>query len=117
MDRIRPDDRAQVTSQERYDLLALRFLGHPGVTQKGRGFGGSALKAEGRIFAMLSSRGEFVVKLSAGRAQALIAAGEGTPFETAPGRRMKQWLALAPGASLDWDALAAEALAFVSTTR
>jgi hypothetical protein len=39
------------------------FRHRANVTLDGKGFGSSALKVEGRIFAMLTSRSEFVVKL------------------------------------------------------
>src|ERR1700676_2040733 len=58
----------------------------------GKGFGSGALKVNGKIFAMMSSRGDFVVKLSAERVNALIAAGSGTLFDPGHGRLMKEWL-------------------------
>jgi hypothetical protein len=58
----------------------------------GQGFGSGALKVNGKIFAMMSSKGQFVVKLSAERVNALIAAGSGTRFNPGHGRLMKEWL-------------------------
>ncbi len=80
----------------------------------GRGFGASALQVDGRIFAMLSSRGEYVVKLPRARVDELVAAGVGQRFDPGHGRLMKEWLALDPAADQDWVALAREALAFVA---
>jgi hypothetical protein len=99
--------------EERYAALVDELVGGPGVTPPaaGSGFGASALKADGRIFAMLVD-GSLVVKLPRSRVDALIAAGEGGPFDAGKGRPMKEWVTLAPGA--DWPALAREALAFVS---
>jgi len=79
----------------------------------GRGFGASGLQVDGHIFAMLSSHGEYVVKLPRARVEALIAAGAGHRFDPGHGRTMKEWLALDPAAEQDWVALAREALDFV----
>ena len=103
-----------MTTEERYAILVADFLGRPGIVQDGKGFGASALKARGKIFAMLSTRGELVVKLPAGRVDALVASGDGERFDPGRGRKMKEWLALAPTSPLDWSSLAAEALAFVA---
>jgi hypothetical protein len=68
----------------------------------------------GKIFAMVSSQGDFVVKLPKSRVEELVNAGVGTPFEPGPGRVMKEWLAMSreqktPG----WLDLAREARRFV----
>jgi hypothetical protein len=68
---------------------------------------------DGRIFAMLSASGHFVVKLPAQRVDALEASGDGTRFDPGHGRRMKEWLSIHPASSVDWLALAEEALAHV----
>ena len=99
--------------EERYAELSRIFLERDGVRQEGRGFGSSALKINGRIFAMLSSHGEFVLKLPRQRVAALVASGDGLPYDAGKGRPMKEWLALSPSSALDWTALADEALAFV----
>ncbi len=103
-----------MTTEERYAVLVEELLGRPGIVQNGKGFGASALKARGKIFAMLSARGEFVVKLPVERVDALVASGDGERFDPGRGRKMKEWLALAPASPLDWASLAAEALAFVA---
>jgi hypothetical protein len=51
----------------------------------------------GKIFAMMSSTGEFVVKLSKERVTELVRAGRGTAFDPGHGRLMKQWVAAAAG--------------------
>ena len=66
------------------------------------------------MFATLSSTGAFVVKLPRARVDALVAAGEGRPFEPGPGRAMKEWLELGATSSQDWASLAEEALSFVA---
>lgn len=88
----------------------------PGVTLGARGkkgFGSSALQVDGRIFAMVSARGQFVVKLPQQRVQALEAQGVGTRFDPGHGRLMREWLALAGGSDAQWLPLAEEALEFV----
>jgi hypothetical protein len=100
---------------ESYDELVRAFVGRPGVSQEGKGFGSDALKIRGRIFAMVSSRGQFVVKLPRKRVDELVAAGEGERFDPGHGRIMKEWLALKPESELDWEELAEAALEYVSS--
>ena len=56
-----------------------------------KGFGSFALCAGGKIFAMISTRDEFVVKLPRARVDALVASGVGVRFDPAHGRMMKEW--------------------------
>jgi hypothetical protein len=99
-----------MTPEDRFAALVARFAGEPGVTSPGpgRGFGSSALKVDNRIFAMLSG-GRLVVKLPRARVAALIAAGDGAPFDAGKGRPMKEWVAL----DAAWEARSREALEFV----
>jgi hypothetical protein len=103
-------------AEERYAELSRACLERDGVHQEGKGFGSSALKVNGRIFAMLSSHGEFVVKLPRQRVAELVASGDAVHYDAGKGRPMKEWLALPPGSPLDWSALADEALTFVRGT-
>lgn len=103
-----------MSPKERYAVLVKAFLNKPGVTQDGKGFGSTSLKAKGRIFALFSSRGEFVVKLPQRRVDELIVAGKGRRFDPGHGRLMKEWLAVRSNSSEDWMRLANEALTFVS---
>ncbi|HKV30244.1 MAG TPA: hypothetical protein VJT14_04425 [Candidatus Dormibacteraeota bacterium] len=105
------------TPDQRYALLVKAFLRKEGVTQEGRGFGSSSLRIGGSIFALFSSRGEFVVKLPRSRVEELIAAGDGHRFDPGHGRLMKEWLALRPTSSRDWASLAKEAMKFVGSDR
>jgi len=107
---------AAPSPKERYAALVKTFLRKPGVTQDGKGFGSTSLKVGGKIFALLSSRGEFVVKLPQRRVDDLIASGDGHRFDPGHGRQMKEWLALRPRSSHDWMRLANEALTFVAGT-
>ena len=74
----------------------------------GKGFGSGALKVNGKIFAMMSSKGQFVVKLSEERVNALVADGSGSRFDAGRGRPMKEWLVVTAGHQL-WVPLAREA--------
>jgi TfoX/Sxy family transcriptional regulator of competence genes len=77
----------------------------------GSGFGRSALRYHGKIFAMLV-RGQLVVKLPASQVDALVAAGHGQPFDASKGIPMKEWFSLDADSELAWPPLAREALAF-----
>jgi hypothetical protein len=103
-------------AQARYSSLVEMFLRLPDVTQEGTGFGSSALKIHGKIFAFLSSRSELVVKLPAARVQSLIQSGEGERFDPGHGRKMREWLALNGESQQDWVSLAHEALEFVGSS-
>ena len=85
----------------------------PGVSMGGRGFGAGALKVDGKIFAMRSSKGEFVVKLPRARVDELVAAGTGTRFDPGKGTQMKEWFVPDGGTKAALTALAREALAYV----
>ncbi len=98
-----------------FDSVIEAFADDRRVTLPGTGnrFGDRrALKVNGKIFAMMSSRGEFVVKLSKDRVSELIRSGRGTPFDPGHGRLMKQWLVITAGHEL-WAPLAREARALV----
>jgi hypothetical protein len=89
------------------------FAGERSVTVGGRkGFGSRALKVNGKIFAMMASKGQFVVKLPKERVRELVATGIGKYFDPGHGRLMKEWLALEAGTA-SWLDLAKEAYQFV----
>jgi hypothetical protein len=92
--------------------LVAAFRKDPQVTHGGKGFGSGALKVNGKIFAMLSSKGDFVVKLPKARVTELVHAGSGRYFDPGRGKLMKEWLALDVEPS-EWLALAREARRFV----
>ena len=84
---------------------------HHGIAlsaQRGRGFGSNALKADGKIFAALSN-GRLLIKLPAGRIEALIEAKIGERFSTGPGRIKKEWVTVAPSSADEWLRLSDEA--------
>ena len=84
------------------------------VGQTGKkGFGSSALQVNGKIFAMVSSAGAFVVKLPRRRVEELEATGVGQKFDPGHGRLMKEWLEVHQVHLPTWRSLALEALSFV----
>jgi hypothetical protein len=104
-----------MSPSDRFALLVEEFSPLDGVVPPGAttGFGSSALRFEGRIFAMLAHE-RLVVKLPAPRVASLVAGGEGDHFDAGKGRPMKEWLSLSPDSGQSWSDLAREALAFAS---
>jgi hypothetical protein len=98
---------------EMYDRVVDALKGEAEIGE-GRGFGSSALKVNGKIFAMLNA-GRLVVKLPRGRVHDLVANDVGEPFDTGGGRVMKEWVALKPSSEAEWLAAAREARDFVRT--
>jgi hypothetical protein len=78
----------------------------------GKGFGSGSLKVKGKIFAMITSKGHFVVKLSRTRVDKLVAGGRGKRFDPGHGRVMKEWLVVRTGPE-NWVQFAKEARQFV----
>jgi len=97
-----------------FGRVANALTKEPAVTfMEGKGFGSRALRVHGKIFAMLSSRGQYVVKLPAARVNALVSSGSGQHFDAGKGKPMKEWLAMS-GREDVWMMLAKEAYEFVS---
>jgi hypothetical protein len=89
------------------------FSADPQVSRgDGKGFGSGAFKVNDKIFAMISSKGEFVVKLSKKRVDELVSAGKGERFDPGHGRLMKEWIAFSAGRA-HYVELAKEAYRFV----
>ena len=75
--------------EERFARIVRSLKKTPKVTlgsSHKKGFGSSALCVHDRIFAMISSKGEFVVKLPMDRVDALVASGTGERFTPGHGR-------------------------------
>src|SRR5215475_14752079 len=105
-----PDD---ATDDRRFAPVVAAVIGKRGVTRETRqGFGSGALKVNGKIFAMMTPRAEFVVKIPKARVDELVNQGVGERFEPGPGRIMKEWLALDRHPEL-WTGLVEEAYQFV----
>ncbi len=77
-----------------------------------KGFGSGALKVNGKIFAMMSSKRKFVVKLPKKRVDELVSSGGGERFDPGHGRIMKEWVVVGTG-TVNWVELAKEAYQFV----
>jgi TfoX/Sxy family transcriptional regulator of competence genes len=104
---------------ERFARLVDEFADAPGVGLPGqsarRGFGSSALRVHGSIFAMVSGD-RLVVKLPRARVDTLIGTGIGETFDAGKGRPMKEWLTVLGDDHETWLALSREALQFVERT-
>jgi hypothetical protein len=107
---------AAMEAEDHFANLGRQFVGRPGVSapRESRGFGSSALKVNGSIFAMLTG-GRLVVKLPRDRVDALIKIGVGEPFDAGKGRPMKEWLTVTGEDGETWLGLTQEALDFVAT--
>ncbi|HLZ57579.1 MAG TPA: hypothetical protein VKR06_11580 [Ktedonosporobacter sp.] len=109
--------------EERFTSLVEEFFGNPEVIPPSQGpqpkhkFGSAALRVHNKIFAMLV-KGRLVVKLPKSRVDALVASGDGEPFDPRhDGRLMKEWLSLDPTSQQAWLPLAKEAMEFVASKR
>ncbi len=79
-----------------------------------KGFGAGALKVNGKIFAMMSAKGELVVKLPKKRVEEIVNSGKGERFDSGRGILMKEWLVV-KGRQANWLELAKEACEFVKS--
>jgi hypothetical protein len=105
------------TADPRFAAVVTALVGMRDVTRESRqGFGSGALKVKGKIFAMMTPRAEFVVKIPKARVDTLVNDGIGERFEPGPGRVMREWLALERHPEL-WSNLAKEAYEFVKGQR
>jgi hypothetical protein len=106
---------------DKFSNIVLAFAHQPAVSYGGNyaghyvgsGFGNSALKLGGKSFAMLTSRGQFVVKLSRERVQELVGLQRGEYFDPGHGCLLKEWFVV-PKSSRRWLELAKEAHASAS---
>lgn len=102
-----------VKAERKFSKVVESLSRDRGVTiGRKKGFGFGALKAGGKIFAMLSSADQFVVKLPTHRVDALVTSGGGKHFEPRPGKLMKEWLVV-ESERANWIGLAKEAYDFV----
>jgi hypothetical protein len=108
--RARANTSIKASGDDGFALVVSAFADDRQVSPPGssKGFGSGALKVNGKIFAMMSSKGHFVVKLSEERVNALIAAGSGTRFDPGHGRLIKEWLVVTAAPKF-WVPLAREA--------
>lgn len=97
-----------------FSAILAQELTDPEVSTS-RMFGTECLKVVGKVYAM-EFKGTLVVKLTKARAAQMVASGVAQVFDPGHGRPMKQWIAVAPDAGLDWAGLIVEAKSVVRTT-
>lgn len=105
------DDNSSVTVEDQFDRVVERMIAFAGVTPpgSGSGFGSTALRYQGKIFAMLAHE-RLVVKLSEAQVAELVTDGDGDFFTAGKGKPLKQWFSVNPGSQLSWEKLAIDAL-------
>ncbi|MEO8182116.1 MAG: hypothetical protein ABI895_25045 [Deltaproteobacteria bacterium] len=101
-------DQHSSVADTKFSNIVLAFGDQRSVTYGGKGFGSSALKLSGKIFAMLTSNGQFVVKLTRERVAELVEQNRGQYYDPGHGRLMLEWLVV-PSSSRRWLELAKEA--------
>ena len=108
---------------QRFTKIVDEFRGEKDVTVPSeepatkRSFGSSGLRIRGKIFAMLSSDNNFVLKLPRERVDALVDTGDGERFDPRRnGRIMREWVVMKPGSRINWLQLAREARDFVGNS-
>ena len=77
-------------------------------------FGSIGLKTGDKVFAILCT-GKFVLKLPKEQVSALVASGNGTPFEPGHGRVMTGWVAMDPSIREKWLKFAKKSQAYVAS--
>jgi hypothetical protein len=105
-----------IAPEQRYATIVAVMRSRPGIrvaVARKRGFGPTALCINDKIFAMLSSKGQLVVKLPKSRVAELILAGRGAHYERSHGQPMHEWFVAGVGMEEGWLSLAEEALSFV----
>ncbi len=112
----------KTTTAEHFEEVVEALRDYPGVTipsvtAPSRKFGSSGLRINNKIFAMMSSKDQFVVKLPRERVNDLIASGIGEYYDPGHGRLIKEWLVVAPTFDEKWLPLAREAMEFVASQR
>lgn len=96
-----------------WERIARTELEHEGVSP-GTGFGRSeGLRMGGKIYA-IDKDDELILKLPAERVEELIGTDAGHAWGPAPGRIMREWIAIPGTRRADWAALTSEARAFVA---
>jgi hypothetical protein len=106
--------KAETSASKLFELLCDQLKDQVDVEcgAKRSGFGANALKVNGKIFAMVSSRSQLVFKLPGNRVRELAQQDIGTPFDPGRGRLMREWLVLLKDSRATALALAIEALEF-----
>ena len=102
-----------MTPDDAWAAIEARFIGRPPITRSAKkGFAEGGLMTSGKLFAV-QRKDDLLLKLPAGRVEALVATGQGAPFSASGGRVMREWVLVQPEAAGEWLSLAREAEAFV----
>ncbi len=112
----------KITPAEQLKEIIEALRDYPGVTipsstTPSKKFGSSGLRINDKIFAMISSRNQFDVKLPRERVNELVASGVGEYYDPGHGRLMKEWLVVASPFDERGLSLAREAMEFVASQR
>ena len=108
-----PGQAASPPEESRFWSLAQGLLAQEHVTRSTM-MGLPCLRVNGAFFATYDRKsGGLVVKLPAQRVGELLSLHEAVPFAPA-GRRFREWAAIPPERSRDWEPLLKEALDFVA---
>ena len=102
-----------MTPREHFDEATVAYRDRPDVAA-GLLMRSYGLKVQGKIFAMLS-HDRLVVKLPRARVVELLDAGGAAPFETAPGRVMKEWATVGVDDAPAWPGLVTESFNYVTS--
>jgi hypothetical protein len=94
-----------------FDEAAAALCAEPGV-ERGKIFHSQGVSVGGRFFAFVRGD-EIVAKLPAERVSALIAAGDGEPFDAGKGKPLREWVRFAPSGLAQCSQLMGEARSFV----
>ena len=107
-------ERRKLQIDENFALVVNAFAADRSVSLPGasKGFGSGSLKVRGKIFAMMASKGEFVVKLPKDRVAKMVADGEAELFNPTYKKPMKEWAVILNG-DVSWVELAKEAYLYV----
>lgn len=107
------DAAAIARAHELFDPIAAPYLERDGV-DIGPMFGSEGLRIRGKVFGFVGYRGAMVVKLPAARVDALDGV-DGMERMVMRERAMKEWMLVPASAGDRWEALLAEAFAYVDS--
>lgn len=106
----------RAAAQAVLDLLSGDHIVRPGV-ERDRMFGSDGLKVNGKFFAFIGREGRLILKLPAGQAADLVAAGKAEPV-TIGSRKTREWVGLpmpgTPGDTAEWKRALADAHSYVA---
>ncbi len=104
---------------ERFERIVEKLREYPGVTvpsdvPPSRTSVSSGFRKSNKVFAMISPKGQFAVKLPRRRVKELVADGVGEHFDPDQGWLMREWFVVDLASYERWLPLAIEAMEFVN---